>query len=1089
MSWKVNLSSTITFLLVAPCFFFGITANEPPIAKSHNLPPFGIGDWVVTGNETLENRSLLLDGNLTIQSGGSLTISNATLTVYSEYSEEHEIEVLAGGTLKVINGSMVNSLGEWNTFGFWVRKDANIIFEDSIFITCGVRWFGSAPIQGGIVIYSDKTTIKNCIFTSAFIALTIFASAKLYDCNFTNNYIGLAKLTVPGVPVSFQNCTFSENGYGFVGDADFDDCLFNDNAGGIFGGGTIRNCLFVNNFGIGGIYTGNLTGLYAANAYVTDCEFLNNHIGIACPPPGLYDDLSEVYLTNSNFSNNMHGTYTPVNKWTINRSCRIKNDTVAVGGNVTVEADGNLLLNRSVLEIDNSNYIKNGIEVKSQGRIALEASSAILAYNASFPYSFRCRPGSSFSMNGSLLRDCGWDIGSPNSSGPLMETSNVWINSSTIDFSPAAMVFNGSKGAIVERSYLRGFARGLVLNSSSVFFRNSTLVVVDGNSATLDRGSLLDSMNSVINRKKLDFRDAASRANFSWLADVRAVWADGRPVEGANLTIQDVSNAIVNRTTAGEDGYFRRVTLMEASLARDASLNITPHLFNCTKSGIWNRTAVTINSSREITLMLADDQHPIVNITYPSDGIAFNTGAIIVNGTARDNICLDRIEVVLDGHSRRTVFLSNDTEAEETDWNASFELDDGYHSFEAVATDLSGNSASAFITIRVDTLSPRIRIASPQEGQLVNTSLITMSGFMEPGARVFICGSEAKTDRDKFSGSITLFEGPNFITAIAADAAGNTNSSSVTVRLDSVPPMLDVQSPVDGLQTRSPTIEVSGSIEPGSEVFVNGRQVAPGNETGAFHTTISLTKGLTTVTVDAVDKAGNHNVTARKVVLDTTPPFLRVSSPAEGRITNRSSISITGEAEAGSYLTVAGNSQQLQGTAPARANFSAQVSLNEGLNTLLVTALDMAGNTNKSVIHVTLDTIAPTLSVESPLNGSSTANSTVLVEGFTEPGARLTVNGQQVLVGYTGSFSVEVRLSTGNNSITVLTQDLAGNPNEVRVGVQRVPARVKSPNATGGGPDWLFTGFLTLAAVVAASEFYIFSRHIRGLRIRVEGGG
>jgi bacillopeptidase F len=278
-------------------------------------------------------------------------------------------------------------------------------------------------------------------------------------------------------------------------------------------------------------------------------------------------------------------------------------------------------------------------------------------------------------------------------------------------------------------------------------------------------------------------------------------------------------------------------------------------------------------------------------------------------------------------------------------------------------------------------------------------------------------------------------------------------------------------------------------MEPGSEVYVNGRQVALSEESSAFRTTISLTKEITSVTVDAVDKAGNHNTTTRSVVLDTTPPFLRVNSPAEGLITNRSSISITGEAEAGSYLTVAGNSQQLQGTAPARANFSAQVSLNEGLNTLLVTALDMAGNTNKSVIHVTLDTIAPTLSVESPLNGSSTANSTVLVEGFTEPGARLTVNGQQVLVGYTGSFSVEVRLSTGNNSITVLTQDLAGNPNEVRVGVQRVPARVKSPNATGGGPDWLFTGFLTLAAVVAASEFYIFSRHIRGLRIRVEGGG
>jgi hypothetical protein len=341
--------------------------------------------------------------------------------------------------------------------------------------------------------------------------------------------------------------------------------------------------------------------------------------------------------------------------------------------------------------------------------------------------------------------------------------------------------------------------------------------------------------------------------------------------------------------------------------------------------------------------------------------------------------------------------------------------------------------------------------------------------------------------RDTFSGSMVLSEGPNLITATAVDAAGNTNSTSVTVLLDTTPPRLEVLSPDDGLRTRSPTVEVSGSMEPGSEVHVNGRQVALGAEPGVFCTAISLTKEVTTVTVDAVDPAGNHNVTTRKVLLDTTPPFLMLSSPAEGVMTNRSSISVAGEAEAGSYLTVAGNSQQLQGAPPARASFSAPVTLHEGLNTIVVTALDMAGNTNRSTVHVSLDTVAPLLAVEMPLKGSRTANSTILVEGFTEPGARLTVNGQQVPVGYTGSFSAEVRLSTGNNSITVRAEDAAGNSNEVVVGVRRLPAGVESLNASGGGPDWPFSGFLAIMAAIATSEFFIFSRHVQGRRARGEG--
>ncbi|MEM2870624.1 MAG: hypothetical protein QW379_09460 [Thermoplasmata archaeon] len=164
----------------------------------------------MTGTEALENRTLLLEGNLSVESGGSLTLSSSSLTVYCEYSEEHELRVMPGGTLRVLNGSLVGSFGEWNTFGFWVEEGATVVLEDSIFATCGVRWRDIPWVGrvGGVVILTDDATIRNCTFTG--------------------------------------------NGYGALSDGSFEGCVFTTNTVGLGGGRLIRNCTFDRNSG-GGI--------------------------------------------------------------------------------------------------------------------------------------------------------------------------------------------------------------------------------------------------------------------------------------------------------------------------------------------------------------------------------------------------------------------------------------------------------------------------------------------------------------------------------------------------------------------------------------------------------------------------------------------------------------------------------------------------------------------------------------------------------------------------------------------------------------------------------------------------------------------
>jgi hypothetical protein len=76
---------------------------------------------------------------------------------------------------------------------------------------------------------------------------------------------------------------------------------------------------------------------------------------------------------------------------------------------------------------------------------------------------------------------------------------------------------------------------------------------------------------------------------------------------------------------------------------------------------------------------------------------------------------------------------------------------------------------------------------------------------------------------------------------------------------------------------------------------------------------------------------------------------------------------------------------------------------------------------------VAADRLPPSLVLDFPSDGFSTANVTVTVTGRTDPGARLVVNGIMAAVSSDGSFSIVIALTQGANTITAVATDAAGN--------------------------------------------------------------
>jgi hypothetical protein len=79
-------------------------------------------------------------------------------------------------------------------------------------------------------------------------------------------------------------------------------------------------------------------------------------------------------------------------------------------------------------------------------------------------------------------------------------------------------------------------------------------------------------------------------------------------------------------------------------------------------------------------------------------------------------------------------------------------------------------------------------------------------------------------------------------------------------------------------------------------------------------------------------------------------------------------------------------------------------------------------------VTVTLDTVAPTLTIDSPVDGDLTNRETVTVEGTVadENLDSVEVNGMPVTVT-DGNYSKRILLDDGANEITVVASDLAGN--------------------------------------------------------------
>ena len=202
-----------------------------PVLAEQGAPQNGKtnGDWIIENSDDVYyDTDIELNGNLTIESGGKLTIENLDLIVNCTSTEQFKIAVQAGGEFEIIN-SNIFPLYTGNSFLFEIHGECFII--ESTVLGAGFNDEESSYI-GGVQIYSDNVEIKdseildcpggaiyiddgvsplidNNIIQYNDVGITFSnTDASINKCNIYHNGVGIKFYNSPG---NVENCNFDEN--------------------------------------------------------------------------------------------------------------------------------------------------------------------------------------------------------------------------------------------------------------------------------------------------------------------------------------------------------------------------------------------------------------------------------------------------------------------------------------------------------------------------------------------------------------------------------------------------------------------------------------------------------------------------------------------------------------------------------------------------------------------------------------------------------------------------------------------------------------------------------------------------------------
>ncbi|EJZ9794218.1 non-fimbrial adhesin SiiE [Salmonella enterica] len=416
------------------------------------------------------------------------------------------------------------------------------------------------------------------------------------------------------------------------------------------------------------------------------------------------------------------------------------------------------------------------------------------------------------------------------------------------------------------------------------------------------------------------------------------------------------------------------------------------------------------------------------------------------------------------------------------EFTAGSALPDGHYTLHVQATDRAGNTANSTLGFTVDTqidglsvvmlddagkdstdgitniTSPRFEISAREPLQSVTVILNGKSSTLTQGAG----------NKWLFTPDTPLVDGTYKIEIVAEDIAGNKISKEVSFTIDTIvsDPSIDLldaddtgESAVDNITSVTKPRFVIGNVPADIDTVViriNGVSypvTANGNNLWEFQVPVALNDGVYEAVVVFRDIAGNTSETKLPFTIDTTTsvsvrmePASDTGSSNSDNLTNKQNPKFEGTAEPNAKLVITivddkSGREVLKHTITVGADGNWSVTPNilpDGMYTINVVAIDVAGNTAQTQERFTIDTVTidPTIRLSDPsiddqyeatslrpeFKGLAEAFSTIMIQwdGKVVGSANANANGEW-------SWTPPSVLAPGSYVVSIVAKDKAGN--------------------------------------------------------------
>ncbi len=245
-----------------------------------------------------------------------------------------------------------------------------------------------------------------------------------------------------------------------------------------------------------------------------------------------------------------------------------------------------------------------------------------------------------------------------------------------------------------------------------------------------------------------------------------------------------------------------------------------------------------------------DTVNPFVRIIFPTNNTNTSDSGIDINYTVSDT---NLASCWYSNDSRQNATLAGCANITTVIWT------EGIHNISVWVNDSVGNVNVSYISFKVDTIHPNLEIQYPSNNSNFTFNAVDINYTVSDTNLASCWYSNDSRQNATLAGcanitTVVWTEGIHNITVYANDTYGNINWSSITFRVDTIPPSINITFPINGSGYLNGDLDINYTV---SDSGMGIDECWYSNDTYSVNTTLANCENITTV----IWTLGQHNVT------------------------------------------------------------------------------------------------------------------------------------------------------------------------------------------------------------------------------------